>query len=40
MSAVAMTDNGQMFGAVHFVNAAKQQGMKPSSMRTLRLPKK
>ena len=29
MSAVAMTDHGNMFGAVHFVNAAKQQGLKP-----------
>ena len=29
MSAVAMTDHGNMFGAVHFVNAAKQHGLKP-----------
>src|SRR6266446_4550694 len=29
MSTVAMTDHGNMFGAVHFVNAAKQQGLKP-----------
>ena len=29
MSAVAMTDHGNMFGAVHFVNAAKQNGLKP-----------
>ena len=29
MPAVAMTDHGNIFGAVHFVNAAKQQGIKP-----------
>src|ERR1700720_2198305 len=29
MPAVAMTDHGNMFGAVHFVNAAKQAGIKP-----------
>jgi len=29
MSTVAMTDHGNMFGAVHFVNAAKQHGLKP-----------
>ncbi len=29
MSAVAMTDHGNIFGAVHFVNAAKQHGLKP-----------
>src|SRR6202795_1514494 len=29
MPAVAMTDHGNIFGAVHFVNAAKQAGVKP-----------
>ena len=29
MPAVAMTDHGNVFGAVHFVNAAKQAGVKP-----------
>ena len=29
MPAVAMTDHGNIFGAVHFVNAAKQAGIKP-----------
>src|SRR5271170_4326295 len=29
MPAVAMTDHGNIFGAVHFVNAAKQVGIKP-----------
>ncbi len=29
MSAVAMTDHGNMFGAVHFVNAAHKAGVKP-----------
>jgi DNA polymerase-3 subunit alpha len=29
MSAVAMTDHGNIFGAVHFVNAAKAVGIKP-----------
>jgi len=29
MPAVAMTDHGNIFGAVHFVNAAKQVGVKP-----------
>ncbi|GAC1430074.1 MAG: DNA polymerase III subunit alpha [Terriglobales bacterium] len=29
MRAVAMTDHGNIFGAVHFVNAAKQAGVKP-----------
>jgi DNA polymerase-3 subunit alpha len=29
MPAVAMTDHGNIFGAVHFVNAAKQYGIKP-----------
>jgi len=29
MPAVAMTDHGNIFGAVHFVNAAKQHGVKP-----------
>src|SRR5450759_3162574 len=29
MPAVAMTDHGNIFGAVHFVNAAKQSGVKP-----------
>jgi DNA polymerase-3 subunit alpha len=29
MPAVAMTDHGNIFGAVHFVNAAKQEGIKP-----------
>ena len=29
MPAVAMTDHGNVFGTVHFVNAAYQQGVKP-----------
>jgi DNA polymerase-3 subunit alpha len=29
MPAVAMTDHGNIFGAVHFVNAAKKHGVKP-----------
>jgi DNA polymerase-3 subunit alpha len=29
MPAVAMTDHGNIFGAVHFVNAAKKAGVKP-----------
>jgi len=29
MPAVAMTDHGNIFGAVHFVNAAKHEGIKP-----------
>ncbi|MFY9562368.1 MAG: DNA polymerase III subunit alpha [Terriglobales bacterium] len=29
MPAVAMTDHGNIFGAVHFVNAAHQEGVKP-----------
>jgi DNA polymerase-3 subunit alpha len=29
MPAVAMTDHGNIFGAVHFVNAAKDAGVKP-----------
>ena len=29
MPAVAMTDHGNIFGAVHFVNAAKAAGVKP-----------
>jgi len=29
MPAVAMTDHGNIFGAVHFVNAAKHEGVKP-----------
>src|SRR5438552_2246744 len=29
MPAVAMTDHGNIFGAVHFVNAAKSAGIKP-----------
>ncbi len=29
MPAVAMTDHGNIFGAVHFVNACKQHGVKP-----------
>src|SRR6201987_4858835 len=29
MAAVAMTDHGNIFGAVHFVNAAKHAGVKP-----------
>ena len=29
MSAVAMTDHGNIFGAVHFVNAANKEGIKP-----------
>src|SRR6202022_1164136 len=29
MPAVAMTDHGNIFGAVHFVNAANQAGVKP-----------
>src|SRR5712691_2687774 len=29
MPAVAMTDNGNIFGAVHFVNAAHKAGVKP-----------
>src|SRR5438552_7647400 len=29
MSAVAMTDHGNIFGAVHFVNPAKAAGIKP-----------
>jgi DNA polymerase III subunit alpha len=29
MPAVAMTDHGNIFGAVHFVNAAKEAGIKP-----------
>jgi DNA polymerase III subunit alpha len=29
MPAVAMTDHGNIFGAVHFVNAAAKQGIKP-----------
>jgi DNA polymerase-3 subunit alpha len=28
-SAVAMTDHGNIYGAVHFFNAAKEQGIKP-----------
>jgi DNA polymerase-3 subunit alpha len=29
MPAVAMTDHGNIFGAVHFVNAAQKEGIKP-----------
>jgi DNA polymerase III subunit alpha len=29
MPSVAMTDHGNIFGAVHFVNAAKAAGIKP-----------
>jgi DNA polymerase-3 subunit alpha len=29
MPAVAMTDHGNIFGAVHFVNAAHKAGVKP-----------
>ena len=29
MPAVAMTDHGNIFGAVEFVNAAKEHGVKP-----------
>ena len=29
MPAVAMTDHGNIFGAVHFVNSAKAAGIKP-----------
>ena len=29
MPAVAMTDHGNIFGAVHFVNAAHKHGVKP-----------
>jgi DNA polymerase-3 subunit alpha len=29
MPAVAMTDHGNIFGAVHFFNAAKDAGIKP-----------
>jgi DNA polymerase III alpha subunit (gram-positive type) len=29
MPAVAMTDHGNIFGAVHFFNAAKEAGVKP-----------
>ncbi|MEE9216745.1 MAG: DNA polymerase III subunit alpha, partial [Anaerolineales bacterium] len=29
MPAVALTDHGTMFGAVHFYNAAKEEGIKP-----------
>ncbi len=29
MPAVAMTDHGNIFGAVHFFNAAKEEGIKP-----------
>ena len=29
MPAVAMTDHGNIFGAVHFVNAANKAGIKP-----------
>ncbi len=29
MPAVAMTDHGNIFGVVHFVNAAKAAGVKP-----------
>src|SRR5438128_9904692 len=29
MPAVAMTDHGNIFGAVHFVNAANKAGVKP-----------
>ena len=29
MPAVAMTDHGNIFGTVHFVNAAYKQGVKP-----------
>ena len=29
MPAVAMTDHGNIFGSVHFVNAAKAAGIKP-----------
>src|ERR1700746_2243923 len=29
MPAVAMTDHGNIFGAVHFVNAANKEGVKP-----------
>src|SRR5579864_7041579 len=29
MPAVAMTDHGNIFGAVHFFNAAKREGVKP-----------
>ncbi len=29
MPAVALTDHGTMFGAVHFYNAAKKEGIKP-----------
>ena len=28
-TAVAMTDHGNIFGAVHFFNAAKENGIKP-----------
>jgi DNA polymerase III alpha subunit len=30
MPAVAMTDHGNIFGAVHFVNAAYKAGIKPN----------
>ena len=29
MSALAITDHGNMFGVPHFVNAAKKEGVKP-----------
>jgi DNA polymerase-3 subunit alpha len=29
MTVLAMTDHGNIFGAVHFVNAAKHAGVKP-----------
>ena len=28
-TSVAMTDHGNIFGAVHFFNAAKEKGIKP-----------
>ena len=38
MPAVAMTDHGNIFGAVHFVNAAKQGGHQADRrLRALRL---
>ena len=33
MPAVAMTDHGNIFGAVHFVNAAHKYGVKPTIAR-------
>jgi DNA polymerase III subunit alpha len=35
MPAVAMTDHGNIFGAVHFVNAAKAVGVKPITKRAI-----